>query len=110
MPAPSFTRRGTCQRRWISRRTTAEQQNTGQTFLTRVKELIHKVLLDADVASQHMGQEQRREGAVVLKQSIIDRLSMRTIRTTSMVVAVANCRGCLVRHPSPKKLPVPGSQ
>ena len=46
-----------------------EQQDPGQPLLAGIEELIDQILLDANVPSQHIGKEQRGEGAVVFEQS-----------------------------------------
>src|SRR5579875_3605234 len=47
-----------------------KQKNPCESFLTGIKELIHKILFNANVAGEHISQEQCREVGLCVKQTV----------------------------------------
>ena len=95
-------------RRWCALVAVAceEEQRARQPFLARVEQLIDEVLLDPDVANEHVRDESIRERGLFVQAPHHRPPSESAARSSAP--APSRCPfgdGCPARHPSPKKSP-----
>ena len=84
-----------------------EEEDTRQTLLAGIKELVDQVLLNSGVSRQQVRYEHLGEFRLVVKHASIAAYSIRMMTQFVTVTTVATRRRCPFRQLSPKKSPFP---
>ena len=87
--------------------TRQQQQRPRQPLFARVEELIDQILLDADVAGQHVRDEAVGQGMLLCSTFTISLLADHEHVLGVIAIALPIRTGWPARHPSPKKSPGP---